>query len=122
MNDITVDKTALLEQLRANRTEHRGIFEEAQVRYRELVIQELDVMLAEARGGRKIRRSVQLIEPEDHTADYDRVIQMLEMSVDDKTVLDELSFNQYVLDNWRWQEQFLTSNSAYSLRAAAKRK
>ncbi|HXM03797.1 MAG TPA: hypothetical protein VN939_14390 [Chthoniobacterales bacterium] len=42
-------------------------------------------------------------EPVDHTADYDRVISMLEMSAQDLVQVSAEQFDQYVLDNWRWR-------------------
>jgi hypothetical protein len=55
-------------------------------------------MLADARDGKPIRRSVTLTEPSNHTQDYDRALQMLEMSVDDMVILDTEEFEHFVLD------------------------
>ena len=114
MNAINVKKSELLAVLRQNRAQHRKIFLEAQTGYRQQVIDELDSMLRDARDGKKIRRSVTLIEPVDQTADYDRAIRMMEMSVDDVIQLEEHEFNSYVLDNWSWQKNFNASNARYS--------
>lgn len=118
MEAIYVDKTKLLETVRDNRAKHRQIFLEAQEGYRKAAIRELEVMLADAREGRVIRRSVRLLEPVDQTKDYDRVIRMLEMSEDDHIKLEEADFAQYVLDDWHWKRQFLHANSSYSATAA----
>ncbi len=114
MNAVNIRRTDLLNTLRINREKHRTIFTEAQSGYRSAVIKKLDQMLAEARDGKKIRRSVSLIEPMDQTADYDRVIRMMEMSVDDTIKLEEHDFNSYVLDQWQWKNQFTASNRRYS--------
>ncbi len=114
MNAIKVSKAALLETLRKNRDKHRQIFLEAQAGYRTAVIAELDNMLAEAKAGKKIRRSVTLTEPMDQTKDYDRAIAMLEMSVEAEVSLEEHDFQQYVLDEWTWKRQWSTSNRLYS--------
>ncbi len=114
MNAIKVSKTTLLATLRTNRDKHRQIFLEAQQGYRIAVITELDNMLAEAKAGKKIRRSVTLTEPMDQTKDYDRAIAMLEMSVETEVSLEEHDFQQYVLDEWTWKRQFNTSNMLYS--------
>ena len=60
-------------------------------------------MLADAKDGKPIRRAISLPEPADHTADYDRVISMLEMSADDFVQISAEQFDQHVLDNWRWR-------------------
>jgi hypothetical protein len=49
----------------------------------------------------------------DQTKDYDRVIRMLEMTVDEIITIGAVEFQQYVMDDWTWKEQFTASNSAY---------
>ena len=117
MNSIKVRKSELLTVLRENREKHRAIFLEAAEGYKTAAIAELDSMLHDARVGKKIRRSLSLIEPQDQTCDYDRAIRMMEMSQDEIIELEEHDFAQYVLDDWAWKRQFLHSNSAYSHKA-----
>lgn len=119
MTKVKMRRSTLLEQVRQNRKRHRKVFEEAQVGYRAAVIKELDVMLSEARSGRRIRRVVSLAEPVDQTREYDRVIRMLEMTEEEQFELTELEFSQYVMDDWSWKSAFLTSNMRYSDTAAA---
>ncbi len=75
--------------------------------------QELDQMLADARAGKSIRRVVNLLEPQDHTADYDRTIAMLEMCVDEQIEITSAEFDCYVMDNWAWKPMAKTSHDAY---------
>jgi hypothetical protein len=104
MNTVKVKREDLLTKVRANRDAHRELFLKAQANYRKFIIQELDRMLADAKAGRKIRRSIDLVQPRDHTGDYDRTIMMLEMSVDDTIILDATEFDQYVRDVWAWTQ------------------
>lgn len=113
MYNVKVSRVSLLQKIKANRENHRKVFEEALEGYREQAIEELDKMLAEARAGKQIRREVGLIQPMDKTEDYDRVIAMLEMSVDETIDLDAQSFAQYVLDQWSWMAQSKISNMRY---------
>jgi len=80
-----------------------------------LVIEELDRMLADAKAGRPIARSINLVEPADHTEDYDRVLAMLEMSVDDTVILGAEEFSQYVLDRWTWSRFAISTNKSYAV-------
>lgn len=113
MHNVTVNRTDLLNKVSLNRDAHRKIFEEALEGYREQVIIELDGMLSDAKYGKRIRRQVSLVEPMDQTKEYDRVIAMLKMSVDEKIDLDANSFANYVLDQWSWTQQFSVSNLGY---------
>jgi len=114
MAGVTVKKDELLTVLKKNRDEHRNIFLDAQKGYREDAIKELDRMLAEARDGKAIRRQIVLVEPQDHTKDYDRVIRMLEMCTKDEIFISESEFAQYVQDDWGWKQQFTASTSGYT--------
>jgi hypothetical protein len=114
MNAVKVKRQELLIKVRANREAHRSLFLKAQEGYRKLVIEQLDKMLAEARAGRRISRSINLAEPTDHTGDYDRVIMMLEMSVDDTVVLSASEFDQYVRDRWAWSDRSVTMYESYA--------
>ena len=95
---VTVKKDELLEAIRKNRDGHRTEFERAQAGYRTAVIEELDRMLRDAREGRRIRRAIELVEPQDHTKDYDRVVRMLEMSTATEIVITEKRRGRFYLD------------------------
>jgi hypothetical protein len=114
MNTVKVKREDLLAKERANRDAHRELFLKAQEGYRKLVIEELDKMLAEAKAGRRISRSINLAEPVDHTSDYDRVIMMLEMSVDDTIILAANEFDQYVRDYWTWSRYATSMHESYA--------
>lgn len=113
MKDITVDKAKLMETLRANRDEHRSIFLKAQEIYREEVIRILDKNLEDARAGREIVTFISLPQPQDYTAEFDKVIKMLEWEEDDLISLGERDFARYVLNEWEWKAAFAANTSSY---------
>jgi hypothetical protein len=117
MNQIKVKRQELLTKVRANRDAHRSLFLKAQEGYRKLVIEELDKMLADAKANLPIQRSVSLTEPSDHTKDYDRVVTMLEMSVEETIALEARDFDQYVMDSWDWSRFALSTNTDYAAHA-----
>jgi hypothetical protein len=115
MQTITVNRDELLTKVRTNRAEHRDVFLKAQVKFREAVIDRLDVMLTDAREGRQVRQHVGLVAPEDHTKDYDVVVAMLEMSVGDTIEISQNEFQQYVMDQWQWARQFGATVGSYGI-------
>ena len=117
---ITVRKSELLEALRRNRAGHRTVFEEAQKGYRETVIEELDKRLQDARSNKEVNGFLHLEAPKDHTRDYDRTIQMLEMCTKDEVFISEQEFSQYVMDDWSWMHQFSTANAGYVAKARSR--
>lgn len=118
MDDITVDKGALLQILRENREQHRALFEEALEGYRKRAIEDLEQHIERIKAGKVEKVFVELPLPQDHTRDYDRVIRMLEMHLGEQIVLDEHTFQNFVEDDWSWTRQFLMSAGRYSESAA----
>lgn len=118
VNDIRVNKKELLDALKANREIHIAGFESAWegfVEYVESVMQQRleaakdkipphDVSWTRVPGG----------VPQNHAADYDTAIRMLEMSLDDTIMVDHNTFERYVMDNWSWKGQHLASLRNYS--------
>ena len=67
----------------------------------------------DALEGKAYNIAFHLTRPEDHTDEYDSVIELLEASLDDEFELTYGQFNNYVLDKWGWQEHFLAMSSHY---------
>jgi len=115
MKQVRVYKAKLLLILKKNRSEHREVFLQAQKTFRVVAIKALDAQLKAARKGRpfELANLVRLTAPEDHTADYDRSIQMLDMSVETEIVISEQEFQNYVQDIWNWSREWAGSNMRY---------
>jgi hypothetical protein len=114
-DEVKVSKAELLVILRENRSKHRDTFLEAQKKYRERVIEELERSLADARSGNDIRRDIRLPVPEDHTSDYDREIRMLEMEVEDTILIPSHQFDWFVMDKWSWSPSFAANTVGYTM-------
>lgn len=113
MDTITVEKSKLLDALRLNRDEHINIFDKAVEVYRRKVIEELERSLADARAGRKVSRMIMLPEPENHTADFDTAIKMLEWEQAAVIEIDRRDFMKYVENRWEWAASFAGNTASY---------
>lgn len=120
MKQVRVEKAKLLAILRKNRSEHREIFIQAQKTFRVVAIKALDEQLKAARKGRPfvLSRLTALEAPQDHTENYDRSIQMLEMSVDEHILIDEREFQNYVQDKWQWSREWASNNMRYTSKSS----
>ena len=114
MDKVRIKKSELLTAVKKNRENHRTIFLEALDGYKKEMTSRLESMLVDIRHGKRISHSISLPQPMDQTKEYDQAIKMLEMSVDEIIELDDESFRNLVMDDWRWKEQFSASNIAYS--------
>jgi hypothetical protein len=110
---ITVSKTALLKVLSDNRGSHHDLYEKAWTGYCKAVRAELEDMLDRVKAQKPIPRFLGNLPPEDHTADYDDVIDMLGMALGDEIELTQAQFKQYVKDDWGWKEQWTAHTSTY---------
>ncbi len=114
LDTVLLDKTELLEKVAVNYTKHRAKFEEAMAGYKIKAINILEDHITLIMDNAPEKVFVQLPMPEDHSADYERVIEMLEWSKDDELELNESEFSTYVLDQWGWQEGFSQTYAMYS--------
>tara|TARA_Y100000310_G_C20672285_1_gene810953 strand:- start:1190 stop:1591 length:402 start_codon:yes stop_codon:yes gene_type:complete len=113
----TIPKEKLLDKLRDNRDKHAAIVKEAQEGYIDKAQQAIKKKLAELKRKNIVSLHFSLYPPKDHTEAYTTVIKMLEMSTDEHIVLTASEFRQLVEDEWEWTDDFLTSNSNYSVSA-----
>lgn len=113
MRQMTMKKDDLIAVLQDNLDNHTTTFNEAQVAYRETVVDELDKMLLDAKRGNKIKRALSCPIPENHSGDYESAIKMLEMSIDSHIEITAEDFNQLVMDDWGWKERWKTTTSSY---------
>lgn len=112
--------TDLLEKLKSNRELHTTEAVEARSGYYSKVVHELEKLLDKAKkvaidgdGTEKVDTYVDLSFPQDHTKDYNMIIDVLEMTNAETVKLTLGEFDKYVRDNWEWTETFKMSSALY---------
>jgi hypothetical protein len=113
---IAVKKDALIAALKKNRDGHRSQYEEAHAGYRKALIETVGRMYDDAKKGLEVAHMIHLDIPEDHTRDYDRLVGMLDMSIDETVLITATEYSQYVMDDWGWKERFISTSNAYKNR------
>lgn len=121
IGEVTVKKAELLEILRSNKGQHRQLFEIASEEWLDQAKEGLSKLVKEIRERRVVTLFVNLPLPEEHTADYDRAIRMLEMHVEETVTLDEEAYAQLVDDDWGWKDQFNRTTAYYAATNVDKR-
>jgi imidazolonepropionase-like amidohydrolase len=114
MINTKVKKDWLLDTLKENRETHQAEFKEARTGFVDAAQRRLAAELDRMKSGRATSLRVHLQAPEDHTADYDLAIEMLERSVDHEIVLTSEQYQMLVKDEWSWSDQWILANSVYS--------
>jgi len=112
MRTVKVKKTELIDELTANKAKHEKNVSLALTGYKADVVKKLEKKIEAVKNGKLITQ-VYFDIPENHAKDYDRALKQLDMSVDNEIELTDQEFQQYVMDEWGWKQQFLSSNSGY---------
>lgn len=113
MHQVKVKKRDLQSRIQNNRDNHREVYERAIEGYRRTVIDWFNENVDKAKAGKAFETFFSLPKPEDHTRDYDRVLDMLMMSTDEEIMLSSSEFAQYVRDDWGWKQEFSTTSANY---------
>jgi len=108
---VRMAKSALLERVKANRETHRADYLEAKEAFNVRLVDWFDEQKKMALEGKQFAVAWTEVVPEDRTGDYDAVIDMLELSLDDEIILERREFRMYVRDEWSWS---LTNKASFS--------
>lgn len=115
MKNVTVKTNVLIEAIRTNRNTHHGALLEAAEDRRALAVKKLELGLAALADDPHYQPPSYIKIPAlvDHLEDYDRVLAMLAMSIDETQTLTAHEFNRYVNDAWDWKDAFNLSTASY---------
>ena len=119
MRKVTIKQDDLLEILRENRETHKTDYEDAYKGYLETCKEKLQELLDGFENGEFETVHWTEFPPQSQVKDYDRVIRMLELSVDDEIELTAEEFANYVQDDWHWKEAWALTNSSYMAKTRA---
>lgn len=114
---ITVQKERLVKTLKENRTKHSREFKESWDGYIETVRDKLQEALEKVESKGKVPNTyflTNLSVPEDHTADYDQALEMMDWSEGDTVVLSAALFNAFIRDQWTWSGKHRSSYNTYN--------
>jgi hypothetical protein len=115
MEDVKLEKAALIEKIKENMETHQDTYDKAVEEFNRQQIALLEEQVVKARAGQNFDRLAlsRMPVPENHMDDYRRALRLLEMETREKIVLDPREFNKYVLDEWEWQRAFVANTSSY---------
>lgn len=123
MREVKLKRDDLLTKLKENREKHVAEYRVALAGYRAQAITAVhrtcdnlmaklnQLQLGDAVPLPPITFDLEL--PENHERDYDQVITMVAMSVDDVLTLRSDEFACYVMDRWDWKDRFRITSTKY---------
>lgn len=126
MKDLKYDKNKLLDIIQANRNQHETEFLEAWKNWRNEFEDKVAELLGEASlvgpltdPFKKNYIDFQPVidlwydQPKHYLEEYDRVLEMLELSDNNVVELNSNDFNCYIQDNWAWKQDFTSNSGKY---------
>jgi len=128
MREVKVKRVELLAKVVENRAKHVKEYNEAVEGYKEAAIGKLNEVITELEErAEKVEQEDgpfrldtigfgSVVVPTSHEKDYNQVIEMLRMSVDDALTIKTDEFACYVMDDWDWSSEFKNVSQMYNKR------
>lgn len=116
MNSVKMNRLELLKIVKENATKHVADYDEAVADYKVAVtkIAKANLKLANTAELEQIRKMKPVPQsPANYADNYNRAIRMLQLSVEEIIEVEEHIFNQLVLDEWGWKQQFVAQSAMY---------
>lgn len=110
---VNVKRLELLEMLKKNKELHQKEYDEALVDFKKAMIAELQKQLKLAKAEKLNELHISMYPPQNHAGDFQEVIDMMEVSVDEVINLDSESFKAFFKNEWSWSAQFKLLASTY---------
>ena len=110
---VNVKRLELLEMLKKNKELHQAEYDEALADFKKAMVAELQKQLKLAKAEKLSELHISLYPPKNHADDFQEVIDMMEVSVDEVINLDSESFKAFFKNEWSWSSQFKLLASSY---------
>lgn len=115
MNSVKMNRRELLKIVRDNQLKHIKEYNESVVDYKAAVLKITAANLKMAKTAELTKFNFRAIpsRPTSYEDNYARAIRMLELSIEDTIDVEEHIFNQLVLDEWGWKQNFTAMAATY---------
>lgn len=115
MKTVRVKTAELIHALTENKMKHKEDVVKATEGYQRSVLAAMDEVKTKIKSGKEfnLRKLHAMTPPISKVEEYDRALEMLNMSVDDVVEISETDFRCFVQDQWDWSHQALLSNTRY---------
>ena len=115
MNSVKMQRDELLKIVRENKEKHILTYQESVEDYKVAVLKIASVNLKMAKTADLSKFDFKKFPsvPVSYEDNYNRAVRMLELSVESVIEIEEHIFNQLVLDEWGWKQQFVAAGALY---------
>lgn len=110
---INVQKSKLIEQIKANKENHIKEYAKAVVAYKEEALKQLAELTEKVAGG-ELNIQLNLVTPVNNAENYDKIVEMFEWEVNEVVELEQKEFIEYVQDETDFAVSAKFSNTFYA--------
>lgn len=112
LDKILVRRADLITAIEKNLAAHTKEVEEATAGYRREVVRALEKEAEVVKAGGDFK-GINLDKPENHIKDYELILRMLRLSIQDTIEITSQQFRWYVMDEWPWKSAFAITSTRY---------
>ena len=109
---ITINKEALITQIKKNKKEHVKMYKKAVIAFKKEALADLEEIIKEVHKGELVIK-IDLVTPIDNSKNYDKIAEMFEWEIDEEVKLTQSEFKEYVQDEGQDTQYAMTTNSMY---------
>ena len=114
---VKVSKEKVLEKLKLNKVKHQQDYDVALLGWKTEIRENLERELQKVQDGNYDKLDFGFTfsckKPENHIKEYEVIIGMLEMDENLSTILTDIDYRQYILNEWDWMQNWQLSNMKY---------
>lgn len=104
----------LIGRIQTQRDEHQQVFNDAVEVYRKELLAQVESYVIRVKKGELVLLIHHLPVPEEHTKDFDLILDMLNSTRDETIELNKNEFDCYVRGNWGWKTEFTNNTVSYA--------
>lgn len=107
----------LIVRIQKERDAHKANFDKAVEVYRQELLEVVEGYVARVKKGELVHILHHLPVPEEHTKDFDLILDMLKTTQDMDIEFNKSEFDSYVRGNWGWAASFTANTMSYVAKA-----
>jgi hypothetical protein len=104
----------LITKIEVNKNKHEEDYNLAVRQYNRELEEELSEKLELLKDGKKIKPNSSLVQPVQYLSEYNRALDIFNMTTQTEIELDQQTFSQLVRDEWDWSNNFANNTVAYA--------
>lgn len=110
---LSINRLEIIQAIKEGQAKHNSEYTEARADYEAVLLKEFTRLQEQIAAGNFKEVSINIPAPQDHSAEYTHILQMLERGTAEDLVVDSDAFKAYFNNEWVWSRGFAETASFY---------